>query len=251
MIQKIEKLLCLKNFRHKGRNHRGIITSRHRGGGHKRLYRKIDFKRTKIGIPGRVHQIEYDPNRNSHIALLYYKDGTKEYILYPLGLNIGDWVISNSDAPIAIGNALPLSNIPLGIQIHNIELTPGKGGQLARAAGSAAQIIAKQKKFVTLQLPSNEIRLVSKKCWATIGQIGNINHINIISKKAGRKRWLDRRPSVRGVAMNAVDHPHGGGEGRAPVGRPHPVTPWGKATLGQRTRKLNKYSNTLILRRRK
>lgn len=251
MIKKIEKALFLKNCRKKGRNNRGVITSRHRGGGHKRLYRKIDFKRIKIGIPGRVQRIDYDPNRNAQIALLHYKDGAKQYILHPLGLKIGDWIISNYEAPINIGNNLPLREIPLGVQIHNIELTPGKGGQLARAAGSTAQIIAKQKKFVTLQLPSNEIRLVSKNCWATIGQIGNINFTNTLLKKAGRKRWLDRRPSVRGVAMNAVDHPHGGGEGRAPVGRPHPVTPWGKATLGKRTRKSNKYSNKFILRRRK
>ena len=253
MISKIKKSksLYLKHTRQRGRNNTGRITSRHRGGGHKRLYRKIDFKRIKINLPAQVHRIEYDPNRNSRIALLHYKNGTKDYILCPLGLNIGDWVISNPEAPIVIGNTLPLKNIPIGIQIHNIELTPGKGGQLARAAGSAAQIIAKQKKFVTLKLPSNEIRLVPKNCWATVGQIGNINHINNIFQKAGRKRWLDRRPSVRGVAMNAVDHPHGGGEGRAPIGKPHPVTPWGKTTLGQRTRKMNKYSNTVILRRRK
>lgn len=251
MIKKFEKSLLLQNCRKKGRNNRGVITSRHRGGGHKRLYRKIDFKRIKIGVPARVQRVEYDPNRNAQIALLHYKDGIKNYILYPLGLKIGDWVISNYDAPINVGNTLPLREIPLGIQIHNIELTPGRGGQLARSAGSTAQIIAKQKKFVTLQLPSNEIRLVSKDCWATIGQIGNINYTNTLLKKAGRKRWLDRRPSVRGVAMNAVDHPHGGGEGRAPIGRPHPVTPWGKATLGRRTRKSSKYSNKLILRRRK
>nr|UXE30995.1 ribosomal protein L2 [Ostreobium quekettii] len=251
MIKKLEKSLCSQNNRKKGRNNRGVITSRHRGGGHKRLYRKIDFKRIKIGITARVKKIEYDPNRNARIALLDYKDGTKSYILHPLGLKIGDWVISYPQAPIKIGNTLPLREIPLGIQIHNVELTPGKGGQLARTAGSSAQIIAKQKKFVTLQLPSSEIRLISKNCWATIGQIGNINHNNIGLKKAGRKRWLDRRPSVRGVAMNAADHPHGGGEGRAPVGRSHPVTPWGKITLGRRTRKTNKYSNKFILRRRK
>ncbi len=248
MIQKIKKSLYLKNFRQRGRNNRGIITSRHRGGGHKRLYRKIDFKRTKIGISAKVQRIEYDPNRNASIALLYYKDGTKNYILQPIGLNIGDWVISHFEAPITVGNSLPLRNIPLGTQVHNIEFTPGKGGQLVRAAGCAAQVMAKQKNFVTLRLPSNEIRLIPNNCWATIGQIGNINHGNILFKKAGRQRWLDRRPSVRGVAMNAVDHPHGGGEGRAPVGRPHPVTPWGKATLGKKTRKINKYSDTLILR---
>lgn len=251
MIKKLEKLLCLQNYRKKGRNNRGIITSRHRGGGHKRLYRKIDFKRKKIGIAAKVQKIDYDPNRNARIALLYYKDGTKEYILYPLGLKIGDWVISHNKASINVGNTLSVRDIPLGIQIHNIELTPGKGGQLVRTAGSAAQIIAKQKKFVTLQLPSNEIRLISKNCWATIGQIGNTNYINHRFKKAGRKRWLGRRPSVRGVAMNAVDHPHGGGEGRAPIGRSHPMTPWGKVALGRRTRKKKKYSDKLILRRRK
>ena len=209
MIKKFEKSLCFKHCRKKGRNNRGVITSRHRGGGHKRLYRKIDFTRLKIGIPARVKRIDYDPNRNAQIALLHYKDGIKKYILHPSGLQIGDWVISSIEAPIKIGNSLPVGEIPLGTQIHNVELTPGKGGQLVRAAGSAAQIIAKQKKFITLQLPSNEIRLISKNCWATVGQIGNVNFANTLFKKAGRKRWLDRRPSVRGVAMNAVDHPHG------------------------------------------
>jgi large subunit ribosomal protein L2 len=251
MAYKVQKSLLSKNIRKKGRNNRGIITSRHRGGGHKRLYRKIDFKRTKTTVSALVKEISYDPNRTAPIALLHYQDGEKKYILYPLELKIGDWTTSNPEAPIKIGNTLPLRNIPLGTQVHNIELTPGKGGQLARSAGTSAQIIAKEDNFVTLRLPSNEIRLIPKNCWATIGQIANINHNNIIYRKAGRKRWLGRRPSVRGVAMNAADHPHGGGEGRAPVGRPHPVTPWGKATLGHRTRKINKYSDSLILRRRK
>lgn len=251
MIQKKEKSLCVKNLRKKGHNNRGLITCRHRGGGHKRLYRQIDFNRIKIGISAKVHRIEYDPNRSSKIALLHYTDGTKQYILHPLGLKTGDYVLSSPTASISVGNCLPLRNIPLGTQIHNIELNPGKGGQLARSAGSFAQIVSKQKKFITLSLPSSEIRLVPINCWATIGQVSNIKHNNVLYKKAGRKRWLDRRPSVRGVAMNATDHPHGGGEGRAPIGRPGPVTPWGKATLGKRTRKINKYSNNLVLTRRK
>ena len=251
MAHKRQKALFTKNVRKKGRNNRGVITSRHRGGGHKKLYRQIDFKRAKINVPARVKEISYDPNRTSPIALLHYINGEKRYILHPLELKIGDQVISNSECSFNIGNNLPLRNIPLGTQIHNIELTPGKGGQLARSAGTSAQIIAKEDNFVTLRLPSNEIRLVSKNCWATIGQISNINHSNTVYKKAGRKRWLGRRPRVRGVAMNAADHPHGGGEGRTPVGRSHPVTPWGKATLGHRTRKINKYSDGLILRRRK
>ena len=251
MVYKIQKSLLSKNKRKKGRNNRGIITSRHRGGGHKKLYRNIDFKRKKVATSALVKKISYDPNRTAPIALLHYKDGEKKYILHPLELKIGEKVSSNPEAAIQVGNALPLKNIPLGTQVHNIELTPGKGGQLVRSAGTSAQIIAKEDNFVTLRLPSNEIRLISKNCWATIGQIANINHNNIIYKKAGRKRWLDRRPSVRGVAMNAVDHPHGGGEGRAPVGRPRPMTPWGKATLGRRTRTKNKYSDSLILRRRK
>ena len=251
MIKELEKKLYEKTFRKKGRNNRGIITSKHRGGGHKRLYRKVDFKRSKIGINAVVKKIDYDPNRNANIALLSYHNGSKGYILQPLGLKIRDKVVSDIDAPISVGNALPLRKIPLGIPIHNIELTPGKGGQLVRAAGSSAEIIAKQDKLITIKLPSNEIRLVPNTCWATIGQIGNINQNNICLKKAGRSRWLDRRPKVRGSVMNAVDHPHGGGEGRAPIGRPRPVTPWGKATLGLRTRKRNKYSNNLIIRRRK
>lgn len=251
MIQKIEKKLYEQNIRKKGRNNRGVITSRHRGGGHKRLYRKIDFKRIKIGIDAIIKKIEYDPNRKANIALLHYKDGSKGYILHPIGLNIGDEIKSDITASISVGNMMPLREIPLGVPIHNIELTPGKGGQLARSAGAAAEIIAKQDNFISIKLPSNEIRIVSKNCWATIGQIGNINHNNIYLKKAGRSRWLDKRPSVRGSVMNAVDHPHGGGEGRAPIGRACPVTPWGKAALGLKTRKRNKYSNKFIIRRRK
>lgn len=246
-----EKSLTSRIHQSKGRNNRGIITSRHRGGGHKKLYREIDFKRNKIGIAGKVVTIEYDPNRNSRIALLHYQDGDKKYILYPHGLKLGETIIADINAPVVIGNALPLSNMPLGIQVHNIELYPGSGGQLARAAGTVAQLVAKQGKFVTLRLPSGEIRLVSKNCWASIGQVGNIDFVNLTLGKAGRTRWLGKRPTVRGVVMNPVDHPHGGGEGRAPIGRSHPVTPWGRPALGQRTRKSKKYSNSLILRKRK
>jgi large subunit ribosomal protein L2 len=248
---KPEKSLTSWIHQPKGRNNRGIITSRHRGGGHKKLYREIDFKRNKIGIAGKVVTIEYDPNRNSRIALLHYQDGDKKYILYPHGLKLGETLIADITAPIVVGNSLPLSNMPLGVQVHNIELYPGSGGQLARAAGAVAQLVAKQGKFVTLRLPSGEIRLVSKNCWASIGQVGNIDFINLTLGKAGRTRWLGKRPTVRGVVMNPVDHPHGGGEGRAPIGRSHPVTPWGRPALGQRTRKSKKYSNTLILRKRK
>lgn len=248
---KPEKSLTFWNHQAKGRNNKGIITSRHRGGGHKKLYREIDFKRNKIGITGKVVTIEYDPNRNSRIALLHYEDGEKKYILYPNGLKVGETLIADTNAPIALGNSLPISNMPLGIQIHNIELYPGSGGKLVRAAGTVAQLVAKQGKFVTLRLPSGEIRLVSKNCWASIGQVGNIDYINLTLGKAGRTRWLGKRPTVRGVVMNPVDHPHGGGEGRAPIGRSHPVTPWGRPALGQRTRKSKKYSNALILRKRK
>lgn len=248
---KPEKSLTFWKHTPKGRNNRGIITSRHRGGGHKKLYRKIDFKREKIGISGKVVTIEYDPNRNSRIALINYQDGDKKYILYPHGLKLGETLLADVNAPIIIGNSLPLSNMPLGSQVHNIELTPGAGGQLARAAGTVAQLVAKQGKFVTLRLPSGEVRLVSKNCWASIGQVGNIDFSNLTLGKAGRTRWLGKRPAVRGVAMNPVDHPHGGGEGRAPIGRSHPVTPWGRPALGQRTRKSKKYSNFLIVRKRK
>lgn len=248
---KAEKSLTSWLNRSQGRNNRGVITSRHRGGGHKRLYREMDFKRNKIGIPAKVATIEYDPNRNARIVLLNYQDGEKKYILHPKGLKVGETIISSLTAPISIGNSLPLSNIPLGTEVHNIELQPGRGGQLARSAGTSAQIVAKEGNFITLRLPSAEVRLVSKNCWATIGQVGNPDVNNLTIGKAGRNRWLGKRPKVRGVVMNPVDHPHGGGEGRAPIGRSRPVTPWGRPALGQRTRKSKKYSSSLIIRRRK
>jgi large subunit ribosomal protein L2 len=248
---KPEKSLTFNKQRAKGRNNRGIITCQQRGGGHKRLYRQIDFKRNKYGLLGKVFSIEYDPNRNARIALLHYQDGEKRYILHPYGLTVGETLLSAVEAPIKVGNCLPLRNLPLGTEIHNIELEPNTGGKLARAAGSLAQIVAKEGNFVTLRLPSGEVRLVSRNCWATIGQVGNIDASNITIGKAGRKRWLGKRPKVRGVVKNPVDHPHGGGEGRSPIGRCHPVTPWGRPALGQKTRKPKKYSTNLILRRRK
>lgn len=248
---KPEKKLLKKIPCAQGRNNRGIITSRHRGGGHKKRYRIIDFKRNKLNIQGKVSSIEYDPNRNARIALINYIDGDKRYIIYPRSLKIGSTVISGSDAPIEVGNALPLSNIPLGTAVHNIEITPNKGGQIVRSAGTYAQIVAKEGEFITLKLPSTEVRTINKKCYATIGQVGNIDASNITLGKAGRNRWLGKRPSVRGVAMNPIDHPHGGGEGRSPIGKTNPVTPWGKPALGHKTRISNKYSNKYILRRRK
>lgn len=248
---KAEKSLTSWLNRSQGRNNRGIITSRHRGGGHKRLYREIDFRRNKIGIPAKVATIEYDPNRNARIVLLNYQDGEKRYILHPKGLQVGETIVSSLTATITPGNSLPLLNIPLGTEVHNIELQPGRGGQLARSAGTSAQIVAKEGNFVTLRLPSAEVRLVSKNCWATVGQVGNPDANNLTIGKAGRNRWLGKRPKVRGVVMNPVDHPHGGGEGRAPIGRSRPVTPWGRPALGQRTRNKKKYSSSLIIRRRK
>lgn len=248
---KPEKSLSYSLHRKKGRNNRGVITSRHRGGGHKHLYRQIDFRRDKIGIPAKVLSIQYDPNRNARIALLRYADGEKRYILHPFGLKIGEKVISDVQAPILVGNALPLRNIPLGSEVHNVEFQAGSGGQLARSAGALVEILAKEGNFVTLRLPSKEIRFVSKNCWATVGQVGNIEAYNLIIGKAGRSRWLGKRPHVRGSAMNPVDHPHGGGEGRCPIGRSRPVTPWGKPALGQLTRKPKKYSSSLIIRKRK
>jgi large subunit ribosomal protein L2 len=248
---KPEKSLAFSIHRAKGRNNRGVITCRHRGGGHKRLYRQIDFRRDKIGIAAKVISIEYDPNRNARIALLRYEDGEKRYILQPRNLNLGEIVISDLSAPILVGNSLPLRNIPLGAQIHNVEFQPGSGGQLARSAGTLVEILAKEGNFVTVRLPSKEIRLISKNCWATIGQVGNVEAYNITLGKAGRTRWLGIRPTVRGSVMNPVDHPHGGGEGRAPIGRSRPVTPWGKPALGKLTRKPKKYSNLFILRKRK
>lgn len=249
--KKPEKSLTSSWSRSKGRNNRGIITSRHRGGGHKKLYREIDFKRTKIGVLAKVVTIEYDPNRNARIALVHYQDGEKRYILQPLGLSVGEMVLASPDAPISLGNSLPLANIPLGTEVHNIELQPGAGGQLVRSAGTVAQIVAKEGKWVTLRLPSGEVRLVSQNCWATIGRVGNADVVNLTLGKAGRKRWLGRRPEVRGSAMNPVDHPHGGGEGRAPIGRARPVSPWGKPALGSKTRKRKKWSTALIIQKRK
>lgn len=226
-----------------GRNHRGVITSRHRGGGHKRLYRNIDFfRRAQLtSSTGKVVRIEYDPYRSSHIALIHYTDGKKGYILCPRGLAIGNSVISGVDAPLTVGNALPLNKMPLGTQVHNIELRPGAGGKLVRAAGTSAQLVARLGKFVAIRLPSKELRLISNECWATLGQIGNNELTNLVSGKAGRSRWLGQRPRVRGSAKNPVDHPHGGGEGKSPIGRSRPVTPWGKAALGQKTGKLNQF----------
>jgi len=232
-----------------GRNFRGKITVRHRGGGHKRRYRLIDFKRDKLGVPARVVSIEYDPNRTARIALLVYADGEKRYIVAPLGLRVGDQVKSGPDAEVRVGNALPLNKVPLGTLVHNIELKPGRGGQMVRAAGTSAQVLAKEGDYVTLRLPSGEMRMVFNRCMATIGQVGNVDHSNIKLGKAGRKRWMGIRPAVRGSAMNPNDHPHGGGEGRAPIGMPSPKSPWGKRTLGKRTR-VSKPSDKYIVRRR-
>jgi len=245
-----EKSLTVPLKKSGGRNNLGRVTARHRGGGHKRLYRLIDFKRDKDGVPAKVAAIEYDPNRSARIALLHYADGEKRYILAPVGLSVGDQVMSGEDADIRPGNALPLKNIPVGTLVHNVELRPGKGGQLVRSAGAAAQLMAKEGKYATLRLPSGEFRLVHLECRATVGQVGNVEHENLVIGKAGRSRHLGRRPHTRGVAMNPVDHPHGGGEGRSPVGMPSPKTPWGKPTLGYRTRRKKK-SDALIVRRRK
>ncbi|RMG61800.1 MAG: 50S ribosomal protein L2 [Chloroflexi bacterium] len=232
-----------------GRNARGKVTTRHRGGGVKRAYRIIDFKRDKIGIPARVATIEYDPNRSARIALLHYADGEKRYILAPVGLQVGDEIMSGPDAEIRPGNALPLANIPLGATVHNVELRPGKGGQIVRSAGTSAQVLAKEGDYVTLRMPSGEVRRVLQTCMATIGQVGNVDHSNIKLGKAGRTRWLGIRPTVRGSAMSPRDHPHGGGEGRSPIGKDAPRTPWGKKALGVKTRR-NKRTNYLIVRRR-
>jgi large subunit ribosomal protein L2 len=232
-----------------GRNSLGRVTSRHRGGGHKRLYRIIDFKRNKDGIPARIASIEYDPNRSANIALLYYADGEKRYILAPLGMQVGDRVISGPGSEIRTGNSLALREIPLGTHVHNIELSVGHGGQIVRSAGSYAQLMAKEGKYAQVKLPSGEVRMVSLDCKATIGQVGHLEHENISTGKAGRSRWKGRRPHVRGVAMNPVDHPHGGGEGKSSGGR-HPVTPWGVPTKGYKTR-VKKASDRLIVKRRK
>jgi len=232
-----------------GRNNNGRITSRQRGGGHKRRYREIDFKRRKLGVPSKVASIEYDPNRSARIALLHYIDGEKRYILSPNGLKVGDAVVAGPEADIKPGNALPLDKIPVGTTVHNVELVSGRGGQMARSAGSGAQLMAKDGDYATLKLPSGEMRMVRRECYATIGQVGNLDHENIVWGKAGKSRWMGRRPSVRGVAMNPVDHPHGGGEGKSSGGR-HPVTPWGRPTKGYKTRKKHKDSDRFIVRRR-
>ena len=245
-----EKSLVTTINKTAGRNAHGRITSRHRGGGVKRKYRIIDLKRDKDNIPARVAAIEYDPYRTAYIALLNYADGEKRYIIQPNGLKVGDVVESGSDADIKVGNTLRLADIPVGTTVHNIEMTPGKGGQIARSAGSSARLMAKEGKFAQLRLPSGEFRLIDLRCKATIGQVGNISHELITLGKAGKSRYLGKRPHVRGSAMNPVDHPHGGGEGRTPIGRPSPMTPWGKKALGLKTRKKSKKSDMYIVRRR-
>lgn len=232
-----------------GRNNLGRVTVRHRGGGHKRLYRLIDFRRDKLNIPARVEAIEYDPNRSARIALLLYADGERRYIIAPLGLRVGDTVVSGPNAEVRVGNAMPIRQIPVGTMVHNVELLPGKGGQLARAAGTSAQLLAKEGTYAQLRLPSGEVRLVHENCMATIGQVGNAEHGNIKLGKAGRKRWLGWRPTVRGSAMDPNSHPHGGGEGRSPIGMPGPKTPWGKPAMGVKTRR-NKRTDKFIVRRR-
>ena len=247
---KPEKSLTVTLKKHSGRNSRGKITVRHRGGGTRNKYRIIDFKRNKDGIPGNVKTIEYDPNRSANIALVVYADGEKKYILAPEGLKVGNVIYSGTDADIQVGNALPIANIPVGTLIHNIELKPGKGGQLVRSAGNGAQLMAKEGKYAQVRLPSGEVRKVLMNCRATIGEVGNEDHGNIQIGKAGRKRHMGIRPTVRGSVMNPNDHPHGGGEGRTPIGRKSPVTPWGKPTLGYKTRKKNKASNQYIVKKR-
>ena len=245
-----EKSLTVHLKKHSGRNGQGKITVRHRGGGAKIKYRIIDFKRLKDGVPARVAAIEYDPNRTANIALLFYADGEKSYILAPNGLKVGDKLMSGEEAEVRVGNALPMKSIPVGTEIHNIEMKPGRGGQLVRSAGNVAQLMAKDEKYATVRLPSSEMRLVPVNCRATIGQIGNLDNELINIGKAGKKRHMGIRPTVRGSVMNPNDHPHGGGEGRAPIGRPAPSTPWGKPALGYKTRKKNKHSNKYIVRKR-
>jgi large subunit ribosomal protein L2 len=247
---KPEKSLTVTLKKHSGRNSRGKITVRHRGGGYRPKYRIIDFKRDKDGVPGKVATIEYDPNRSANIALINYADGEKRYIVAPNKLAVGDVIVSGPDADIKIGNALPVANIPVGTIIHNIELKPGKGAQLVRSAGNGAQLMAKEGKFASLRLPSGEVRTVRQECRATIGEVGNIDHQNIQIGKAGRKRHMGIRPTVRGSVMNPNDHPHGGGEGKAGIGRVSPVTPWGKPALGYKTRKKGKPSDKYIVKRR-
>ena len=245
-----EKSLTVTLKKHSGRNVRGKITVRHRGGGYRPKYRIIDFKRNKDGIPGKVATIEYDPNRSANIALINYADGEKRYIIAPNKLVVGDIIESGAEADIKIGNALPLANIPVGTVIHNVELKPGKGGQMVRSAGNGAQLMAKEGQYAQVRLPSGEVRKVRIDCRATIGEVGNLDHQNIQIGKAGRKRHMGIRPTVRGSVMNPNDHPHGGGEGRAPIGRPSPMTPWGKPAMGYKTRNKHKASNKYIIRRR-
>jgi large subunit ribosomal protein L2 len=248
--KKPEKALTKGKSKHAGRGAGGRISVRRKGGGHKRAYRQIDFRRDKIGIPGKVTAIEYDPNRSAFIALVTYKDGEKRYILAPEGVTVGRTVVSGPDATFDPGNALPLARIPLGIMVHNIELTLGRGGQMARSAGTSAMLVAKEGDYVTVRLPSGEMRLVNARCYATIGELGNKDHMNVSLGKAGRSRWLGKRPKVRGTAMNPVDHPHGGGEGKTKGGR-HPVTPWGQPTKGYKTRKKRNTTSRFIVKRRK
>src|SRR5438105_5412777 len=244
-----EKTLTESLQTHAGRNNQGRITTRHQGGGYRKLYRKIDFKRDKKGVAGKVATIEYDPNRTARIALIHYHDGEKRYILAPLGLRVGDQVMSGPEAPVRAGNALPLARIPLGSTVHNIEVTLGRGGQLVRSAGTAAQLVAKEGDYAVMRMPSGELRRIHQRCMATVGQVGNLEHENESSGKAGRSRWLGKRPEVRGSTMNPTDHPHGGGEGKTGPGG-NPKTPWGKPALGLRTRNKKKYSQKLIIRRR-
>jgi len=245
-----EKSLLAPRKRSAGRNSAGRISVRHRGGGAKRAYRIIDFKRDKIGVPGRIASVEYDPNRAARISLVHYADGEKRYILHPLGVKMGDRIEAGPDSEIKPGNALPLSHIPTGTMVHNVEMQPGRGGQVARSAGGSAQVLAKEDDYILLRLPSGEVRRFLGRCMATIGQLGNLDHKNIKLGKAGRNRWLGRRPQVRGSAMSPRDHPHGGGEGRSPIGMPGPKTPWGKPTLGYKTRR-NKRTNKMIIRGRR
>nr|ANZ53535.1 ribosomal protein L2 [Gnetum gnemon] len=248
-IIKYKKLISGKHHRRKGRCKQGFMTVRHRGGGHKRLYRQIDFKRKENSTPGKIISIEYDPNRNAFISLVHYQNGKKTYILSPRGISIGDTILSGPKAPIILGNALPLTNIPVGTTIHNIETILRRGGQLVRAAGTVAKLIAKEGRFAVLRLPSSELRLIPSNCSATIGQVSNFQSNNKLFSKAGSKRWIGRRPEVRGIVMNAVDHPHGGGEGKSSIGRKNPKTPWGHCALGKKNRRIFRYSDTLILRR--
>ncbi len=246
-----EKSLLSSIYKRGGRNNQGKLTVRHKGGGHKRQYRIIDFKRDKDGIPGRVATVEYDPNRSANIALIHYADGEKRYILAPKGIKVGQQIESGEQADIKLGNALALKNIPVGTIIHNVELKPGRGGQLVRSAGAEAQILGREDKYTLVRLKSGEVRLVLSSCRATVGQVGNLEHELITIGKAGRSRWLGKRPTVRGSVMNPNDHPHGGGEGRAPIGRKSPMSPWGKPTLGYKTRQRNKPTDKYIVRKRK